>query len=83
MIEFIKEHIIYRFGIPQSITTDQGKMFTSQEFEDFAASTGFKLLNSSPYYAQANGQAEASNQIFNQIDQEEDQRKSKEVAYNS
>jgi hypothetical protein len=41
MIEFIKEHIVYRFGIPQSITTDQGKMFTSQEFEDFAASIGF------------------------------------------
>jgi len=34
-------------------------MFTSKEFEDFAASTGFKLINSSPYYAQANGQAEA------------------------
>jgi transposase InsO family protein len=64
MIEFIKEHIIYRFRIPQSITTDQGKMFTSQEFEDFAASTGFKLLNLSPYYVQANGQAEASNQIL-------------------
>jgi transposase InsO family protein len=64
MIEFIKEHVVYRFGIPQSITTDQGKMFTSQEFEDFAASTGFKLLNSSPYYAQANGQVEASNQIL-------------------
>ena len=64
MIEFIKEHIIYRFGIPQSITTNQGKMFTSKEFEDFATSTGFKLINSSPYYAQANGQAEASNQIL-------------------
>jgi transposase InsO family protein len=51
MIEFIKEHINYRFGIPQTITTDQGKMFTSHEFEDFAADTGFKLLNSSPYYA--------------------------------
>ena len=25
---------------------------------------GIKLLNSSPYYAQANGQAEASNQIM-------------------
>jgi hypothetical protein len=24
MIEFVKEHIIYRFGIPQTITTDQG-----------------------------------------------------------
>ena len=64
VIEFIREHIIYRFGVPQSITTDQGKMFTSKEFEDFAASIGFKLINSSPYYAQANGQAKASNQIL-------------------
>ena len=23
MIDFLKEHIIYRFGIPQTITTDQ------------------------------------------------------------
>ena len=61
MIEFVKEHIIYRFGIPQTITTDQGTMFTSDEFVEFATGMGIKLLNSSPYYAQANGQAEASN----------------------
>ena len=36
-------------------------MFTSDEFEEFATGMGIKLLNSSPYYAQANGQAEASN----------------------
>ena len=36
-------------------------MFISEEFEEFATSTGTKLLNSSPYYVQANGQAEASN----------------------
>ena len=61
MIEFVKEHIIYRFGIPQTITTNQGTMFTSVEFEGFATRMGIKLLNSSPYYAPANGQAEASN----------------------
>jgi len=61
MIDFVREHIVYRFGIPQTITTDQGTMFTSEEFGDFATSMGIKLLNSSPYYAQANGQAEASN----------------------
>jgi transposase InsO family protein len=64
MVDFIKEHILYRFGIPQIITTDQGTMFTSEEFRDFAASMVIKLLNSSPYYAQVNGQAEASNQII-------------------
>jgi hypothetical protein len=39
-------------------------MFISKEFESFAAGTGFKLLNSSPYYTQANGQLEASNQTL-------------------
>ncbi len=60
-IQFVQEHIIYRFGIPQTITTDQGSIFVSDEFVQFADSMGIKLLNSSPYYAQANGQAEASN----------------------
>jgi transposase len=60
-VDFVEEHIVYRFRIPQTITTNQGTMFTSEEFKDFATSMGIKLLNSSPYYAQANGQAEASN----------------------
>ena len=48
MIEFVKEHIVYRFGTPQTITTDQGSMFISEEFGEFAANMGIKLLNSSP-----------------------------------
>jgi hypothetical protein len=27
VIEFITEHIIHRFGIPQTLTTDQGTSF--------------------------------------------------------
>jgi hypothetical protein len=42
-------------------------MFTSKEFRDFAAGMGIKLYNSSLYYAKANGQAEASNQILIKI----------------
>nr|AAP52537.1 retrotransposon protein, putative, unclassified [Oryza sativa Japonica Group]AAX95554.1 Reverse transcriptase (RNA-dependent DNA polymerase), putative [Oryza sativa Japonica Group]AAX95572.1 Reverse transcriptase (RNA-dependent DNA polymerase), putative [Oryza sativa Japonica Group] len=60
-IQFVQEHIIYRFGISQNIMTDQGSIFVSDEFVQFADSMGIKLLNFSPYYAQANGQAEASN----------------------
>ena len=63
MIDFVQEHIIYQFGVPQTITTDQGTMFIS-EFENFVNNTRFKLLNSSPYYTQANGQAEAYNQTL-------------------
>ena len=64
VIEFITEHIIHRFGIPQTLTTDQGSSFISKEVRDFAESYKIKILNSSPYYAQANGQAEFSNKIL-------------------
>ena len=64
VIEFITKHIIHRFGIPQTLTTYQGTSFMSKEVKDFAESYKIKMLNSSPYYAQANGQAESSNKIL-------------------
>jgi hypothetical protein len=77
MVEFVKEHIIYRFGIPQTITTDQGTQFVSLEFREFAESMGIKLLNSYPYYAQANGQVEASNKIMIKLIQKKIDQKPK------
>jgi hypothetical protein len=62
VINFIKEHVIHKFGIPQTIMTDGGSVFISEEFRKFTADVGIKLIRSSPYYAQANGQAKASNQ---------------------
>jgi hypothetical protein len=53
VIEFVTEHIIHRFGIPQTLTTDQGTSFMSKEVREFAELYRIKLLNSSPYYAQA------------------------------
>ncbi|KAK1627765.1 hypothetical protein QYE76_002080 [Lolium multiflorum] len=61
VINFVKEHVIHRFGVPQTITTDGGSVFISREFREFCEGMGIKLIRSSPYYAQANGQAEASN----------------------
>jgi hypothetical protein len=61
VISFIQKHIIYRFGIPETITTDQGSVFTGRKMVKFAENIGFKLLTSAPYYAQANGQVEAAN----------------------
>ena len=37
IIEFITEHIIHRFSIPQTLTTDQGPSFISKEVRAFAA----------------------------------------------
>jgi hypothetical protein len=67
VISFMQEHIIYRFGVPQSLTTDQGSSFMSQQFRKFTESMKIKLLNFSPYFAQANGQAEASNKVLIKI----------------
>jgi hypothetical protein len=60
VINFVKEYVIHRFGIPQTITTDGGSVFILEEFKKFATDMGIKLIRSSPYYA--NGLAEMSNQ---------------------
>jgi transposase InsO family protein len=64
VIEFITEHIIHRFGIPQTLMTDQGTSFVSSQVREFIESYKIRLLNSSPYYARANGQAESSNKTL-------------------
>ena len=64
VIEFITEHIIHGFGMPQTLTIDQYSSFISKEVREFAESYKIKLLNLSPNYAQANGQAESSNKVL-------------------
>jgi len=84
VIEFVTEHIIYGFGIPQTSTTDQGSLFISKEVREFTESYKIKLLNSAPYYAQANGQAESSNKILIKLTKnkiEENSRRWHEVLY--
>ncbi|KAI5339320.1 hypothetical protein L3X38_018592 [Prunus dulcis] len=55
IITFIEEQIIQRFDIPKSITTDRGSSFISGEMLDMVEASKFKLLQSTPYYAKANG----------------------------
>ncbi|KAL1336743.1 hypothetical protein AAHE18_10G084400 [Arachis hypogaea] len=64
IIDFVEEHIIHRFGIPRTLSTDQGTMFTGQRVKNFAASRSINMVTSTPYYAQANGQVEAANKIL-------------------
>ncbi|KAI5312507.1 hypothetical protein L3X38_041680 [Prunus dulcis] len=64
IITFIEEQIIQRFSIPKSITIDRGSSFISGDMLDMAEAFKFKLLQSTPYYAQANGQAESSNKVI-------------------
>ncbi|KAI5324205.1 hypothetical protein L3X38_033278 [Prunus dulcis] len=64
LVQKSKDELLLRFGIPESITTDRGSSFISQEMLDMAEAFKFKLLQSTPYYAQANGQAESSNKAY-------------------
>ena len=60
VITFIKD-LMCRFGIPQSITVDNGTVFDSVLVREFLGEYGVSLIHSTPYYAQSNGQVEAVN----------------------
>jgi hypothetical protein len=82
VIHFISEHIVHRFGIPQTLTTDHGSSFMSHQVHNFAKSLKIKLPISSPNYAQANGHAESNNKtLLNLIKKkiEENPKRSHEV----
>ncbi|KAM2801730.1 hypothetical protein PS2_045127 [Malus domestica] len=61
---FIWRNIICRFGIPQSIVTDNGPQFVGKDLAKFFQKYGIKQHMSTPRYPQGNGQAEASNKTI-------------------
>ena len=59
--------VFSRHGIPESVRSDNGPQFSSQEFAKFAAVYGFKHTTSSPYFPQSNGLAERAVQTVKNI----------------
>lgn len=49
---------ITRFGCPETITTDQGRQFTSQIFKALSELCGAQLRHTTAYHPQANGMVE-------------------------
>jgi hypothetical protein len=58
-VEIVRE-IMYTFGIPNNIITDNGTQFTAREFKDFCADLGIKIHYASVSHPQSNGQVERS-----------------------
>jgi hypothetical protein len=61
---FIFNHVIARFGVPQSIVTDHSSHFRNFMMSKLTKKLGLHHENSTPYYPQANGQVEAINKVL-------------------
>ena len=55
------ESIVYRFGVPHSIITDNGSNFTSGEFSRFYDKFGINVSYALVAHTQTNGQVKKSN----------------------
>uniref|UniRef100_A0A2N9HR17 Integrase catalytic domain-containing protein n=1 Tax=Fagus sylvatica TaxID=28930 RepID=A0A2N9HR17_FAGSY len=64
---FIREHIITRFGIPHKIISDNGTPFVNKSVREVLEHYQIKHRRSTPYYPQGNGQAEATNRMLLRI----------------
>ncbi|XP_024197604.1 uncharacterized protein LOC112200825 [Rosa chinensis] len=51
VIRFIEQHIIHRFGIPETITTDRGSVFIAEAVIERMAEYKITMQQSTPYYA--------------------------------
>ena len=67
---FIREHIISRFGIPYKLISDNGTPFINKDVRDVREVLEHyqvKYQCSTPYYLQGNGQAKATNRMLLRI----------------
>ncbi|KAK3100735.1 hypothetical protein FSP39_024398 [Pinctada imbricata] len=60
------QQIFSTHGIPDTIVSDNGPLFTSREFKQFLQRNGIKQINSAPYHPASNGLAEKAVQTFKQ-----------------
>ena len=67
VFNFIRTHLIYRYGVPQYIIIDNGKPFYNKLMTELCEKFEFKQHNSSMYNAPANGLAEAFNKTLGSL----------------
>ena len=64
IVDFFTHNVVYRFGIPRRIISDNGPAFKSTKIYKFASQYKIDWRYSSIYNPRANGQAESFNKTF-------------------
>ncbi|XP_020084900.1 uncharacterized protein LOC109707778 [Ananas comosus] len=67
IVKFFRENILYRFGVPRRIISDNGTAFRSFKVNRFATQHKIDWRYSSIYNARANGLAEAFNKTLTKL----------------
>lgn len=80
VIKFLEENILYHFGFPINIITDNAQIFKSTKFISFYKNSNITIGNSTTYYPQGNGLVESSYKTLASVE-ENHYRKSKKLGY--
>ena len=62
--KFVWKNIVTRFGVPNTLISNNGLQFDSRAFRDFYCDLGIMNRYSTPAYPQSNGQVEAVNKAI-------------------
>jgi hypothetical protein len=67
-LETIKvlRRLFARYGLPETLVSDNGPQLVSQEFRHFTQSNGIRHVTSAPYHPATNGEAERAVQFLKQ-----------------
>ncbi|KAJ3685541.1 hypothetical protein LUZ61_014705 [Rhynchospora tenuis] len=64
VVDFVRHQIVYRYGLPHTIISDNGTQFSGTPFQDFCKGLGIRSFTSSVCHPQSNGLAEVSNRTI-------------------
>ena len=65
-IKFLHE-IFTRFGVPDTIVSDNGTQFTAREFGDFCKEFSISYVTTAPFHPRSNGRAERFVDTFKRV----------------
>uniref|UniRef100_A0A151UFE5 Retrovirus-related Pol polyprotein from transposon 17.6 n=1 Tax=Cajanus cajan TaxID=3821 RepID=A0A151UFE5_CAJCA len=67
VVDFVRSHLLCKFGVPRAIISDQGTHFCNIFMQALLKKYGVVHIISTPYHPQTNGQVEISNREIKRI----------------